>query len=60
MLISNIKDFSGIDLYKCKSKENQELLKAGFNPIGVDDDWYYYLLDEKLQEYLNKSRRCFS
>ena len=44
MLISNIKDFSGIDLYKCKSKENQELLKAG----------YYYLLDEKLQEYLNK------
>ena len=54
MLISNIKDFSGIDLYKCKSKENQELLKSGFNPIGVDDDWYYYLLDEKLQEYLNK------
>lgn len=54
MLISNINDFSSIDLYKCKSKENQELLKAGFTPIGIDDDWYYYLLDEKLQEYLNK------
>lgn len=54
MLISNIKDFNGIDLYKCKSKESQELLIAGFTPIGIDGDWYYYLLDEKLQEYLNK------
>lgn len=55
MLISNIKNFNGIDLYKCKSKESQELLIAGFTPIGIDDDgWYYYLLDKKLQEYFNK------
>lgn len=54
MLINNINDFSGVNLYKCKSSENESILKAGFTPIYVDEDWYYYLLDDKLQEYLNK------
>lgn len=54
MIIYNITDFNGIDLYKCDSIKNQELLKLGFTPVYFDDDFYYYILDKKLQNYINK------
>lgn len=53
MLIRNIGKFDRLDLYKCKKVEHLELLEHGFTPISFDDDWYYYLNDKKLQEYLN-------
>lgn len=54
MIIYNIKDFKDIDLYKCNDKQNYELLKSGFTPIYFDDKFYYYLLDDKLQNYIKR------
>lgn len=47
-------DFGGIELYKCNYSKNQELLKLGFEPVYIDDNFYYYILDDKLQDYIKQ------
>lgn len=54
MIIYNIKDFKGINLYKCDYNKNQELLKSGFTPVYFDDKFYYYLLDDELYNYIKQ------
>lgn len=54
MLIHNIKDFDGVDLFRCDKNKNQQLLELGFTPVYFDDDFYYYIIDENLQNYIDK------
>jgi len=54
MLIDNLNDFNVDNLYKCNDETHLKLLLAGFEPIYIDDEFYYYLLDSALNKYLNK------
>lgn len=54
MLLSNLNEYNVDNLYKCGDEEHLKLLLAGFEPIYIDEEYYYYLLDSKLKDYLKE------
>lgn len=53
MLIKNMPQFTGIDLYECDKTQEEDLTMHGFTPIYIEKDKYYFLLDSELKEYLS-------
>lgn len=53
MLIWNMPQFTGIDLYECGKNEETDLVMHGFTPIYREKDKYYFLLDSELRDYLS-------
>ncbi len=54
MIVRNIKDFDDVKLYWCEKNRYIDFLKAGFEPVLVEDRKYYFILDEKLKSFLSK------
>jgi Tfp pilus assembly protein PilZ len=54
MLISNIKQFENVPLYKCDDKNiYMYLLKNGLEPVFVEDSEHYFIENELLIRILS-------
>ena len=52
MLITNIRDFKNLNLYKCNKKKSLILQKNGFHLIGYDNHEYFFLMTDRLSNFL--------
>ena len=53
MLIRNMPQITGIDLYECGKDEEADLVMHGFTTIYIEKNKYYFLLDSELKDYLS-------